>query len=161
MWEEVLQEREPKATFHHCSQLSPFISMLRQLKTRYVVGGDKTEPTTTHRPIVLGLKRATDQTPEQAMSINYEKIYDCPETHCSYNTSNLRQFRKHIKVHSTDRPFVCYVCNCQFKRSDILRQHLLTHSGEKPFACDFCHMRFKHRNARNKHRLIHGEGLGE
>ena len=47
--------------------------------------------------------------------------------------------------------FGCLICNKSFDRSDSVRRHVLIHTGQKPFACDFCEKRFNQRNKLTVH----------
>ena len=97
----------------------------------------------------------------------------------------IRQLKKHMKLHSKNRPHVCEVCGRSFKQrnalyrhrfvhSDIkphtceycgkgftdrynLKGHLRTHTGEKPFQCDICTASFTHNVSLKTHKkTAHG-----
>ncbi|KFM82520.1 Zinc finger protein 628, partial [Stegodyphus mimosarum] len=106
-----------------------------------------------NKPTTIGLDREVQN--DEGMRILYNEQYYCSHPLCSYRTSSRRQYAKHRLIHSNARPYICFVCNHSFTRSDSLRQHLLIHSGEKPYSCKFCPMRFTHRNSRNRHKMTH------
>jgi len=49
----------------------------------------------------------------------------------------------------------CVECGVRFLTSYKLRRHLLVHSGEKPFACGSCARRFSRQDAMQRHMLTH------
>ena len=89
---------------------------------------------------------------------------------CSREFGRSHALKRHLRMHSDDRPFTCDVCQKNYlSRSDLtrhkhrhtderrhacslcgkafltsnsLKRHSLTHSGERPFACATCDRRF-------------------
>ncbi|KAI1892290.1 hypothetical protein AGOR_G00131820 [Albula goreensis] len=51
--------------------------------------------------------------------------------------------------------FVCEHCYGAFRSSYHLKRHILIHTGEKPFACDVCDMRFIQRYHLERHKRVH------
>ncbi|XP_061114208.1 zinc finger protein 189-like isoform X7 [Conger conger] len=51
--------------------------------------------------------------------------------------------------------FVCEHCYGAFRSSYHLKRHILIHTGEKPFGCDVCDMRFTQRYHLERHKRIH------
>ena len=52
---------------------------------------------------------------------------------CNYSCTTDSDLKKHIMVHSEEKPFVCKQCNYSVTKTGDLKKHILVHSGEKPF----------------------------
>ncbi|XP_054711203.1 zinc finger protein draculin-like [Uloborus diversus] len=46
---------------------------------------------------------------------------------CSYSTVRRADLRRHMLVHSGERPHVCQVCNKRFSLKENLKKHLIIH----------------------------------
>uniref|UniRef100_A0A8C0CU04 Zinc finger protein 740 n=1 Tax=Balaenoptera musculus TaxID=9771 RepID=A0A8C0CU04_BALMU len=51
--------------------------------------------------------------------------------------------------------FVCEHCFGAFRSSYHLKRHILIHTGEKPFECDICDMRFIQKYHLERHKRVH------
>jgi len=72
-------------------------------------------------------------------------IVDKEETHknrtctvCSKVFTRPSHFRRHMRIHSGEKPYACSECDKRFSTKGHLNQHLLTHTGEKPYSCEHC-----------------------
>ncbi|XP_031637858.1 zinc finger protein 287-like [Contarinia nasturtii] len=61
---------------------------------------------------------------------------------CKYTTDNLSSLKKHMLIHSDEKPFQYRVCSKTFKRKYHFCQHLRIHTKQLPFACSKCGHRF-------------------
>lgn len=46
---------------------------------------------------------------------------------CSYSTSDSGNFKRHLLIHSGERPFKCGVCGRNFSQKTHLKRHTLVH----------------------------------
>nr|XP_042698124.1 zinc finger protein 740 isoform X1 [Chrysemys picta bellii] len=51
--------------------------------------------------------------------------------------------------------FICEHCYGAFRSSYHLKRHILIHTGEKPFECDLCDMRFIQKYHLERHKRVH------
>uniref|UniRef100_A0A0C9QNI9 ZNF677_0 protein n=1 Tax=Fopius arisanus TaxID=64838 RepID=A0A0C9QNI9_9HYME len=105
---------------------------------------------------------------------------ECSE--CSHKFLNASLLKRHMSVHTGERPFTCETCNrkfsqlgqlnfhrkfhvnpryrCQvcekpFLRPSDIEKHMRTHTGEKPFACKICDKSFAQLVALKLHERVH------
>ncbi|XP_047528690.1 GDNF-inducible zinc finger protein 1-like [Vanessa atalanta] len=77
----------------------------------------------------------------------------CPQ--CGKRFATRGALRRHARVHSGERPYVCTVCARAFAQREVLRRHELVHGEEKPFKCAQCGKGFTQRGALTSHTRAH------
>uniref|UniRef100_A0A0A9WK10 C2H2-type domain-containing protein n=2 Tax=Lygus hesperus TaxID=30085 RepID=A0A0A9WK10_LYGHE len=82
-----------------------------------------------------------------------EKPYKCP--YCDYRAVVMQHIRKHIPKHTGFKPFFCTECNYRCSDSAVLKTHLMTHTDIKPFVCPHCGYRCRQSGALKKHIRTH------
>ncbi|KAI8065954.1 hypothetical protein BC940DRAFT_218051, partial [Gongronella butleri] len=57
------------------------------------------------------------------------KVHTCPVPQCLRRFKRLEHLKRHMRIHTLERPFACSFPNCNktFSRSDNLSQHMKTH----------------------------------
>ncbi|CAG5126880.1 unnamed protein product [Candidula unifasciata] len=63
-------------------------------------------------------------------------VYGC--TVCSRTFTAKNNLKRHIRIHTGQRPYQCLQCSQSFARRDDLKGHMLRHDYNKPFRCSLC-----------------------
>lgn len=82
--------------------------------------------------------------------ISSDRPYVCPV--CQKSFRHLNVLRTHSRVHTGEKPFSCKTCNRAFSHKSTLNEHMNLHSDDRPYACDKCHRQFKQRKSLRAHR---------
>ncbi|XP_030848695.1 zinc finger protein 696 isoform X2 [Strongylocentrotus purpuratus] len=61
---------------------------------------------------------------------------------CKICLKSFMHLKSHMKVHTSERPFKCSVCDKGFIERRHLENHMRSHTGEKPFECSVCQKAF-------------------
>lgn len=81
-----------------------------------------------------GQKEGGEEQEEDQDVNNHEKrLHICNFPDCNRAFKRLEHLKRHYKMHSGDRPFLCAICLKRFSRSDNFRQHQLTHERFNTF----------------------------
>nr|CAB3267971.1 zinc finger protein 236-like [Phallusia mammillata] len=86
-----------------------------------------------------------DQVIQQSMEMNPEtqRKYrrkanpaKCP--FCNKEFRKECQLKRHILIHTGEKPFACTLCDKAFNQKSALQIHMMMHSGKKPYTCPHC-----------------------
>ena len=77
---------------------------------------------------------------------------------CSVCSKGFRikgHLKKHMLIHSGERPFKCQDCGALFQSKSHLKKHMVVHTEEKKHACDVCGKTFAQKEGMNNHMRTH------
>lgn len=74
-------------------------------------------------------KSSTTPTTSTSSLSSTAKSHACPVSQCLRRFKRLEHLKRHMRIHTLERPFRCSYPGCQknFSRSDNLSQHIKTH----------------------------------
>ncbi|XP_055935763.1 gastrula zinc finger protein XlCGF57.1-like [Argiope bruennichi] len=64
------------------------------------------------------------------------KLHICE--HCTYKTPKISHYKRHLRIHTGERPFGCRICGRTFSQKANVKKHIRIHTGERPFVCKTC-----------------------
>ena len=76
-------------------------------------------------------------------------------SHCGKKFGTKGRLKRHLIVHTKERPFSCQFCDYTCAQKDNIIRHTRTHTGERPFTCDVCHKTFTENAHLRQHRVTH------
>ncbi|GIZ02111.1 hypothetical protein CEXT_484371 [Caerostris extrusa] len=69
--------------------------------------------------------------------IQFIRVTRCAKRHqcsfCGYTTSRPANMKKHIRLHTGERPFQCTICVKSFNEKAHLNSHMITSLGRTSF----------------------------
>ncbi|KAG5448361.1 hypothetical protein CSKR_107070 [Clonorchis sinensis] len=82
--------------------------------------------------------------------------YVCHTCHKRFVTeSRLRQHADSVHSNTMKPNYVCLLCAASFSCRSSLKRHMVIHSGERPYKCTICHKLFKFYASCQRHMKLH------
>jgi uncharacterized Zn-finger protein len=92
---------------------------------------------------------------------NTDRQFICSVETCRKQFLDNSKLRRHMLVHTGERPYKWEFCGKKFSLDFNLRTHLRTHTGEKPYQCTYpgCNKRFTQSSNLQAHERSHEQAI--
>jgi hypothetical protein len=82
-----------------------------------------------------------------------KKEMKCSFPDCDSSFSSAANLKRHEKLHTGEKPFVCPAegCDKKFARKYDMKVHSRIHTKEKPYVCNICNKRFSRISSLREH----------
>ena len=86
-----------------------------------------------------------------------KKTFRCLVNGCGKTFKFKSEMKRHLTIHSNERPYTCSVCEKTFKRADALGNHVKLHDKSLYFRCTVpqCDAKFQTKSSLQYHLLKH------
>ncbi|KAM4700880.1 zinc finger protein 740 isoform 1-T1 [Discoglossus pictus] len=102
-------------------------------------------PNKSHKKMVLAEENGS-------YSLNIPKNFICEHCYGAFRSSY--HLKRHIYIHTGERPYECDRCEMKFIQKYHLDRHKRVHSGEKPYQCERCQQAFSRTDRLLRHKRM-------
>ncbi|KAL5520420.1 hypothetical protein ACEPAG_9644 [Sanghuangporus baumii] len=81
-------------------------------------------------PSMIGSQLHSNSLPANLDSVRKTKAYVCPLYSCQRLFKRFEHLKRHVRMHTMERPHQCEMCQRRFSRADNLSQHMRIHSRD-------------------------------
>ncbi|XP_016160461.1 PREDICTED: zinc finger protein 740 [Ficedula albicollis] len=106
---------------------------------------------------VLGVGPNTKSPPFQMVVIEQNGSFQLKNFICDHCFGAFRSsyhLKRHILIHTGEKPFECDMCDMRFIQKYHLERHKRVHSGEKPYQCERCMQSFSRTDRLLRHKRM-------
>ncbi|KAI8365271.1 uncharacterized protein BYT42DRAFT_608787 [Radiomyces spectabilis] len=119
---------------------SPYAYSMNSLVSPTTGNGSPTVPAPYHTSAHVGVPPITGRRSASVSSVSSNgqiKSHICPVPQCQRRFKRLEHLKRHMRIHTLERPFACSFPSCHktFSRSDNLSQHMKTHQRHENRRC--------------------------
>ncbi|XP_054663161.1 zinc finger protein 740 isoform X5 [Grus americana] len=87
-----------------------------------------------------------------SFQLGIPKNFICEQCFGAFRSSY--HLKRHILIHTGEKPFECDVCDMRFIQKYHLERHKRVHSGEKPYQCERCMQSFSRTDRLLRHKRM-------
>ncbi|KXJ16348.1 zinc finger protein 2 [Exaiptasia diaphana] len=89
----------------------------------------------------------------QKKALEKHRIHACDK--CDKKFVAKHDLKRHMIVHSDERPFGCQLCDKAFRTKNELNLHIPVHNKDTPYKCEFCGKEFRTKGCFKSHIKYH------
>ncbi|XP_064354835.1 zinc finger protein 740 isoform X3 [Dromaius novaehollandiae] len=114
--------------------------------------GRKEEETAEASQPKKSLKKVVVIEQNGSFQLRIPKNFICEHCYGAFRSSY--HLKRHILIHTGEKPFECDVCDMRFIQKYHLERHKRVHSGEKPYQCERCMQSFSRTDRLLRHKRM-------